>query len=117
METRKAATDPDLRRQAADQLWVDVSQSAARCPWRVGANLPVVTRTSTWYSYAADTVVGPEQALAAYGRQFSPDVWASLHAAKQAREMVGNVMAAQPLAAILHAIIYSGCIDLLEGAA
>ena len=114
--TSAAASDPEVRRRVANELWVDVGASIPRGPWRCSPSLPVVTRRSQWYSFGEDKFVGPELALAVYGRQLSREQWAALGATKKERDMIGNCMAAQPMAAIMHAVVFvvsSGAFEAL----
>ncbi len=95
---RDACHDQATRAEVAKGLWVDLSQSIQRKPWRFGP-MPTYTTSSLLYSYEHDCQLEPEEALAVYGRPVLHEHQASLD---DMRDLVGNCVAAQPLAALIH---------------
>ncbi len=64
--------------------------------------MPTYTTSSLLYSYEHDCQIKPEEALALYGRPVLHE-----HQATQddMRDLVGNCMAVQPVAAVIHAAL------------
>ena len=98
-----ACHDVEVRNAVKAKLWVDLSQSISREPWKCG-DMPVYHTNYRMYSYEHDCKLEPEEVLAVYGR----DVRHPHHASEgEMRDLVGNCMAAQPLAAVLHAALFT----------
>ena len=98
------ATDPDARKRVARDLLVDLSQGVQRKPWMVGA-IGRVTTHSRWYSCDRDAVLQPEEIWANYGRYVAGADSAIHLSISSMQRLLGNCMAVQPVAAIVHAMI------------
>ena len=96
-----ASSDAASRARVAKDLYLDLSQSAARTPWRIGS-VGTITTTSRVYSYEFDMMLRTEDLLHAYGRDVAR---ISKEQQGQARVVLGNCMAVQPVAAVLHSLI------------
>ena len=89
------------RRDVAKGLFVDVSQGLSRYPWRSG-RVPTAVSQSKIYSYELDKRLTIGELWAGYGRCVLPCDGVS-HTL--AADLLGNCMAAQPIATVLHALI------------
>ena len=96
-----ASSDAASRALVAKDLYIDLSQSPERRPWRVGS-VGTITTSSRVYSYEFDMMLRTEDLLRAYGRDVAH---ISKEQQSQARVVLGNCMAVQPLAAVLHSCI------------
>ena len=103
------ATDPDSRKRVAKDLLVNLSQGVDRKPWSVGV-IGRLTTNSRWYSFDQDALLQPEELWANYGRYVAGEDSATQTPLPPMQRLLGNCMAVQPVAAILHAMIceYSG---------
>ena len=103
-----ASSDAVSRARVAKDLYIDLSQSASRRPWRVGS-VGTITTSTRAYSYEFDMMLHTEHLWRAYGRDVTrvSDQQHSGHikAISDQRLMLGNCMAAQPVAAVLHSLI------------
>ena len=90
-----------LRHRLAKGLWVDLSQAIERKPWRLN-DMPTYTTSSVLYSYEFQCIAEPEEVLAVYGRPIRHNHGLS---GEEMRNLVGNCAAAQPMAAMLHAVL------------
>ena len=96
-----ASSDAASRALVAKDLYIDLSQSAGRRPWRVGS-VGTITTSSRVYSYEFDMMLRTEDLMHAYGRDVSR---ISKEQQAQARVVLGNCMAVQPVAVVLHSLI------------
>ena len=65
--------------------------------------MPTYTTSAELYRFDADAVIEPEEVLAAYGRPLERTHGLSR---EDMHDLVGNSMAAQPLASVLMAIAF-----------
>ena len=98
---RDACHNAEARAKVAKGLWVDLSQMPRRKPWRVGP-MPTFTTSSALYSFELDQQLEPEHVLAAYGR---PVCHSHLASKADMQDLVGNCMAAQYIAAVVHSVL------------
>ena len=89
------------RQVVANGLFVDTSQGLDRWPWRRG-QVPTVATSSRIYSYELDKRLTIGELWAGYGRCVVPSHGLS-HT--MTADLLGNCMAAQPVATVLHALI------------
>ena len=103
------ATDPVSRNLVAKDLLLDLSQNVRRKPWTVGT-ITRLTTHSRWYSFDRDRRLQPEELWANYGRYVANADSATHLPAPTLHRLLGNCMAVQPVAAIVHAMVcaYSG---------
>ena len=98
------ATDLDARKRVARDLLVDLSQGVQRKPWMVGG-IGRVTTHSRWYSCDRDAVLQPEELWANYGRYVAGADSATHLPISSMQRLLGDCMAVQPVAALVHAMI------------
>ena len=101
----EASSAAAVRARVAQGLFVDLSQNPTRAPWRCG-EVAAITTSSQIYSYELDTVLLPEELWAAYGRFVRR---AEACSATQIRSLLGNCMAVQPVATVMHALVAGVC--------
>ena len=99
------ATDLGARKRADRDLLVDLSQGVHRKPWMVGA-IGRVTTHSRWYSCDRDAVLQPEEHWANYGRYVAGADSATHLSISSMQRRLGKCMAAQPVVAIVHAMLF-----------
>ena len=103
---RALAQDDALRRRVAESFYVDVSQSHKRRPWRKRA--PTATTAMQLYSFSEDHVLLEEELFAAYGRHVEVDAMIAVGLGRaDLRNLLGDCMAVQPVATILHCMVVS----------
>ena len=108
------AQDPTLRSRVAEDFYVDISQSHKRKPWREH-RAPTATTAMQLYSFSEDHVLLEEELFAAYGRHVEVDAMiAAGFSRADVRNLVGDCMAVQPVATILHCMVVS-CATSLPG--
>lgn len=111
---RALAQSPALRSRVADDLYVDISQSHKRRPWKKG-RAPTATTAIKLFSFSEDRVLLEEELFAAYGRHVEVDAMRAAGISRaDARNLVGDCMAVQPVATILHCMVVS-CAKSLPG--
>ena len=93
------------RTAVAHGLFLDISQSIGRKPWRDG-RVQTLTIARRIFSFEDDAVVSDEELYGSYGRHVNVDAAKGRGVTRvDLKRFLGNTMAVQPVSTILHCMV------------
>ena len=99
------ASSAAARTAVAHGLFLDVSQSIGRKPWRDG-RVQTLTTASRIFSFEDDAVVLDEELYGSYGRHVDVDAAKGRGVTRvDLKRFLGNTLAVQPISTILHCMV------------